>query len=111
MSAPKGLVELASADDLAGARQLVVSHGCHEILLFWNGGTPTALSNICIHKARKLNEGVMLGTRIVCAGHQWAYDITTGYCAARERYQPRYEVELRDGMIWVEFPSKKQGLS
>ncbi len=109
MPAPQGWVELATADDLAQATQLVVSHQRHEILLFWNDGTPTALSNICIHKGRKLNEGVMLGTRLVCAGHQWAYDINTGFCAARERYQPRYEVEIRDSTIWVEFPSKRRG--
>ena len=109
MPAPKGWVELTSADELARAGQLVVSHERHEILLLWNDGTPAALSNVCIHKGRKLNEGVMLGTRLVCAGHQWAYDITTGYCTARERYQPSYGVEVRDEGVWVEFPSRRRG--
>jgi nitrite reductase/ring-hydroxylating ferredoxin subunit len=109
MTAPRGFVDLASADELAAAGQLVVAHARHEILLFWNDGSPTALSNICIHRGRMLNEGVMLGNRLVCAGHQWSYDITTGYCAARERYQPRYEVEVRDDRIHVEFPPKRIG--
>lgn len=110
MPAPKGWVELASAADLEAAGQLVVSHERHEILLLWNDGTPAALSNVCIHRGRKLNEGVMLGSRLVCAGHQWAYDITTGFCAARERYQPRYGIDLRDGMIHVEFPPTRGAL-
>ena len=80
----------AAADQLAAAGKLVVQLHRHEILLLWNDGEPIALSNICIHRGRELNEGVMLGTRLVCAGHQWAYEVTTGYCKARERYQPRY---------------------
>ena len=80
----------ATADEVATAGKLVVQLHRHEILLLWNNGEPVALSNVCIHRGRKLNEGVMLGTRLVCAGHQWAYETTTGFCKARERYQPRY---------------------
>ena len=98
---------MAAEDDLAQAGKLVVHHERHEILLLWNDGSPVALSNVCIHRGRKLNEGVMLGTRLVCAGHQWAYEIATGYCAARDRYQPRYNLEVADGRIRVEFPARR----
>ena len=43
----------------------------------------------------------------MCAGHQWAYDVTTGYCRVRERYQPRYSLEVRDGEIFIELPAKR----
>jgi len=103
----RGWFDVAGADDLARAGKLVVRCDRHEILLLWNGGSPVALSNVCIHRGRKLNEGVMLGSRLVCAGHQWAYEITTGYCSARNRYQPRYALEARDGRILVELPAKR----
>jgi len=107
-SPPRGWFELdATAESLAATGKLVVSLHRHEILLLWNDGEPVALSNVCIHRGRKLNEGVMLGNRLVCPGHQWAYEITTGYCVARERYQPRYSLELLDGKILVELPAKR----
>ncbi|MCY4174868.1 MAG: Rieske 2Fe-2S domain-containing protein [Acidimicrobiaceae bacterium] len=92
---------------MAAEGKLVVSLHRHEILLLWNDGEPAALSNVCIHRGRKLVEGVMLGTRLVCPGHQWAYEVTTGYCRARDRHQPRYSLELRDGKIFVELPAKR----
>ena len=107
MPAFRGWADLAAEAELARAGKLVVHHERHEILLLWNDGSPVALSNICIHRGRKLDEGVMLGTRLVCAGHQWAYEITTGYCAARDRYQPRYNLEAADGRIRVEFPARR----
>ena len=108
MAAPKGWFEVeATTEALAAAGKLVVQLHRHEILLLWNDGEPVALSNVCIHRGRKLNEGVMLGTRLVCAGHQWAYEVTTGYCGARERYQPRYSLEVRDGQIFLELPAKR----
>ena len=107
MPALRGWVDIASEAELARAAKLVVNHERHEILLLWNDGSPVALSNLCIHRGRKLNEGVMLGSRLVCAGHQWAYDITTGYCSTRDRYQPRYALEVQDGRIRVELPAKR----
>ncbi len=108
MAPPRGWFETeATAEALASAGKLVVSLHRHEILLLWNDGEPVALSNVCIHRGRKLTEGVMLGTRLVCAGHQWAYEVTTGYCAARERYQPHYALEVRDGQIFIELPAKR----
>lgn len=106
MTESSSWIDVAAVDALAAARQLVIEHGEDEALLMWNDGVPVALSNICIHNGRKLAEGVMLGTRIVCAGHQWAFEVTTGYCAARERYQPRYEVDVRDGRVHLELPAK-----
>ncbi len=108
MAAPRGWFETeATVDDLAAARKLVIHLHRHEILLLWNDGSPVALSNVCIHKGRKLSEGVMLGSRLVCPGHQWAYEITTGYCKIRERYQPRYALKTQDGQIHIELPAKR----
>ena len=34
-------------------------------------------------------------------------EVTTGYCRARECYQPRYSLEVRDGQIFIELPAKR----
>lgn len=108
MAAPKGWFNTSTTvEKLEAARQVVVNLKRHEILLLWNDGSPVALSNVCIHRGRKLAEGVMLGTRLVCPGHQWAYELTTGYCQARDRYQPRYSLEVQDGHIYIELPAKR----
>ncbi len=108
MPAPKGWFEVdATTDQLAARKKLVVQLFRHEILLLWNDGEPVALSNICIHRGRKLNEGVMLGTRLVCAGHQWAYELSTGYCKTRDRYQPHYSLDIREGQIFIKLPAQR----
>ena len=59
MAAPKGWFAVeATPEELAAAGKLVVHLYRHEILLLWNDGEPVALSNVCIHRGRKLNEGV-----------------------------------------------------
>ena len=108
MAAPKGWFEVEATEEvLASVGKLVVQLHRHEILLLWNDGEPVALSNVCIHRGRELSDGVVLGTRLVCAGHQWAYEITTGYCRARGRCQPRYSLEVRDGQIFIELPAER----
>src|SRR5919106_4163345 len=48
------------------------------------------------------SKGVILNGRIVCPGHQWAYDLTSGYCKERDRYQPTYRVDVVDGRVLVD---------
>ena len=55
-----------------------------------------ALDNVCIHKQRELVKGVVLGDRIVCPGHQWAFQLATGFEAKMERYQPTYPVRVTE---------------
>ena len=85
-------VAVCPASDLARAGRLVVDVGGTPVLLMWNDGDLVAMHDTCIHKGRSLSEGVIFAGRLVCAGHQWAYDLQTGYCKARDRYQPVYRV-------------------
>jgi nitrite reductase/ring-hydroxylating ferredoxin subunit len=65
-----------------------------------------ALDNVCIHKQRELVRGVVLGDRIVCPGHQWAFHLSTGFEAKMERYQPTYPVRITDdGRVEVDVAS------
>ncbi len=87
-------VPVAVASDLSRAGKLVVQVDGTPVLLMWNDGDPIAMHDTCIHKGRSLSEGVVFAGRLVCAGHQWAYDLRTGYCKARDRYQPVYRVAI-----------------
>jgi nitrite reductase/ring-hydroxylating ferredoxin subunit len=83
-------VTAGSLAELQKRGKLVLEHGDRRVLVIWHDDEPRALDDVCIHKDRELHKGVVLNGRIVCPGHQWAFDLTTGFCRERERYQPVY---------------------
>jgi nitrite reductase (NADH) small subunit len=93
------LVAVCQVDHLAASGKLVIDHAGREVVVFWNGGTPGAMDNACIHRERALAQGVLLNGRVVCPGHQWAFDLQTGWCRERERTQPTYLVEVHDSAV------------
>jgi nitrite reductase (NADH) small subunit len=101
--APKW-VDVAGMDELRRRRKMAVTHGDLCLVLLWHPDSdrPVALDDICIHKQRRLSQGMILNGRIVCPGHQWAYDLDSGYCRERDRYQPTYRVEVSDGRVRVD---------
>lgn len=46
-----------------------------------DGGTLSALDNICPHRGGPLAEGWMEEGKIVCPWHAWGFDLKTGVCA------------------------------
>jgi nitrite reductase (NADH) small subunit len=95
-------VEVCSVEELSSGQTRVVTVGDDEVFLVWNEGTPSALANSCIHKQRRLSEGSLFNGRAVCPGHQWSYDLRTGFCRERDRYQPRYEVRIVGDRIVID---------
>jgi len=97
-------VDFAGADELRGRRTLAVRHGELQLCLLWHAehDHPVAFDDVCIHKQRSLAKGVVLNGRLVCPGHQWAYDLVTGYCRERDRHQPTYRVRVSDGRVLVD---------
>jgi nitrite reductase (NADH) small subunit len=64
------------------------------------------MDNVCIHKQRELVKGVILGDRVVCPGHQWSFQLSTGFEAKMERWQPTYPVRVTDeGRVEVDVGS------
>lgn len=94
-------VEAVSVEELQKKRKLTIDSTDGGILLLWHDDRPHALANICIHKDRELVKGTLLNDRIVCPGHQWAFDLETGYCRERERTQPVFETRIEDGIVHV----------
>jgi nitrite reductase/ring-hydroxylating ferredoxin subunit len=81
-------------DALRQATKLTTEVQERLVLLLWNDGRPVAMEDTCIHRQRSLSEGVLLNGRIVCPGHQWAFDLETGLCKVRDRYQPLHAVRV-----------------
>lgn len=95
-------VEVANRRELQRARKTVVEADGREIVLVWHDGAAYALDNVCIHQQRSLVKGVILNGRLVCPGHQWAYELTTGYCREKDRCQPTYPVRLDGDVVLVD---------
>jgi nitrite reductase (NADH) small subunit len=93
--------EVGAVEDVRRARKRVVDVGGTPVVLFWHDGQVYALQNICIHKQRELVKGVILKDRIICPGHQWAFNLETGYEEKMCRYQPTFDVRIEDGVVYV----------
>lgn len=98
-------VVVGSVVELERRQRLVVTAEPDDIVVWWYDGRPHALRNICIHEQRELAAGSLLGSRVVCPGHQWAFELETGYCRERDRAQPVYRTKVEGGQILVQVPT------
>lgn len=94
-------IDVESVATLERRRKLVVDVDGRTVALFLVDGEVRALDNTCTHKARELAKGTILGDRIVCPGHQWAFNMETGFEAKKCRYQPVFEARVDEGRILV----------
>lgn len=94
-------VKVADVDELTGRRKKKVAVDGEEIALFLDGEHVYALHDACIHKQRSLSKGTLLNGRVICPGHQWAYDLETGWEAEMEECQPTYPVKVEHGEVHV----------
>ncbi len=95
-------VEVAALRDLARRGRTLVTVGDERIGLFMIDGTVYALRDVCVHKQRSLTKGTILRGRVICPGHQWAFDPATGRADGQDRCQPTYEVRVEDGAVFVD---------
>lgn len=103
---PDAWVDVASVGEVRRARKLLVRVGHHDVALFWHDDTVHALQNTCIHKKRHLVKGTMLGDRVICPGHQWAFQIDTGYEKTQDACQPTFPVRVEDDRVLVQNHSR-----
>ncbi|WP_314175375.1 FAD-dependent oxidoreductase [Streptomyces winkii] len=94
-------VRVAELTELSRRKKKLVQVGEERIALFFAGGEVFALRDTCVHKERRLSDGTLLGGRVVCPGHQWAFDLSTGQADGRDECQPTYPVKTENGQVWV----------
>ena len=94
-------VPVAAVRDLQRRKKSLVQAGGESIALFMVGTRVFALRDVCIHEQRSLSKGAILRDRVVCPGHQWQFDLETGWVEEQERCQPSYDVKVQDGTVYV----------
>lgn len=94
-------VKVAELKELTRRRKTCVTVGDQQIALFLVGEKVYALRDICIHKERQLSNGTIFNGKVVCPGHQWTFDLETGWESDQEECQPTYEVKVEDGAVHV----------
>jgi nitrite reductase (NADH) small subunit len=100
-------VDVGDLAEVTKRKKFVVDHDGHPIVVVVHRGDVFAMDNICIHKERELVRGVVLGDRLVCPGHQWSFQLGTGWEAKMERCQPVYDVRVVDGRVEIDVESRR----
>lgn len=72
-----------------------------DLALFYVDGSVYALRDVCIHKGSRLSKGRVFQGKVVCPGHQWAFDLRTGWVDQWARCQPVFPVMVENGVVYV----------
>lgn len=102
---------VATTRELARRRKLRIEVDGVAIALFWAQGRVYAFADRCVHQDRSLAKGTLLHGKVICPGHQWQFDLETGYEADQNRCQPTFAVRVDEaaGTIYVD-PTPRGGL-
>jgi nitrite reductase (NADH) small subunit len=94
-------VPVAAVKDLQRRKKSLVQADGESIALFMVGDRVFALRDVCIHEQRSLSKGAILRGRVVCPGHQWQFDLETGWVEEQGRCQPTYDVKVQGDTVYV----------
>ena len=69
-------------------------------------GELRAFHDCCTHQQYTLSDSMLMGDRVTCDWHGAAFDLKTGEVKALPATKPLpiFDVEVRDGEIWVAVP-------
>lgn len=96
-------VPVGTTDEVKKKRKVVVeTESGKRILVIAHNDSFHAMDNLCIHREREMHTGVILKDRLICPGHQWAFDLRTGWEAVKEQGQPVYQVRVNEGIVEVD---------
>lgn len=70
--------KVATMDDLWGGEMVGLVVDGKKVLLVNIDDTIYAYEDKCAHKETPLSEGTLEGKTLICATHQWEYDVCTG---------------------------------
>ena len=95
--------KVAAVTDIPQGQVKVFEVGGEEIALCNVSGSFYAVADLCSHDDGPLGEGELDQFQIECPRHGARFDVRTGkaLCLPAVTAIPTYEVEVRDGEIWV----------
>jgi len=102
---------VGAATDVVKRKKVVLTVGDRQILVLAHDGGFFAFDNICIHRERELSKGVVLNGKLVCPGHQWAFELGTGWEAVKEQCQPTHAVRVDGDDVFVFVTPRPEGRS
>jgi nitrite reductase (NADH) small subunit len=96
------MVRVASVRDVPSGTGRAYTVGRYEVALFNVGDALYALENSCPHQGGPLADGWLEDDLITCPWHGWCFNVRTGKMTLGDFARvPRFEVELREGEIYV----------
>lgn len=99
---PQTWVAVATVKELTRRRKLRVEVDGVAIALFHANDRIYAFADLCVHQDRSLAKGTLLHGRVICPGHQWRFDLDTGYEEDQDLCQPTYPVSVDGDTIHID---------
>ena len=102
-----GWVSVAAANNLKEKETLRVEVASTVMTIAHNDGHLFAFQEFCTHRFGPLSEGCFKDGRIECPWHGSRFDMRTGQVTQGPAKEPLrvFEVDEREGQIWVKVPS------
>ncbi len=101
------LLDVGALAEVTKRRKFVVDHDGVGILVVAHEGAVYAFANMCIHRDRELLKGTVFNGKLVCPGHQWAFDLDSGHEAVKDEWQPTFPVTITDDRVLVDVTNPK----
>ena len=83
-----------------GVRPVVL--GAREVLVVGTDEGIRAVDRACPHEGYRLDGGQIRGQELTCPAHGWRFDLRSGACVTAGEDLRTYDVEVRDGAIFVD---------
>ena len=101
-----GYVPVAEASSLRDGETLRVELDGNVMAIANLGGSLYAFQEFCTHRFGPLSEGALQDGQVECPWHRSCFDVRTGKVTQGPAKVDlkTYEVEVRDGRIWVKVP-------
>lgn len=100
-------IDVGPIDEIRKKKKTVLGHGEISILVISHNDQFYAFNNECVHRKRELHTGMIFKNKFVCPGHQWAFDLTTGWESVKEQGQPVYTCRELDGVVQIDISSAR----
>ena len=98
-----GFRRVASIDDIAPGKGIVVEVDGKQIAVFNIQGLFYAIDNTCPHRGGPLGEGSLRGTTVNCPWHGAQFDVTNGQVLGPPALTgvTSYTTKVEEGSVWV----------
>lgn len=100
-----GWLQVCALEDIPplGSRRVARPHGLDVAIFRTHDDRVFGLLDRCPHKGGPLSQGIVFGDQVACPLHNWTIALDDGYARAPDSgCTPRFTLQLRDGMVWID---------